>query len=116
MYLEVSFAVGVEWKVAHTFITVESPASAGESIGILAGAYFAMIALASVASDELEANRSSNGWNQYMPLAAPALALMTGGAEHGSMDRIGFVLPRLLSAVRMATHCDGLSSSTTSGE
>src|ERR1700679_1848139 len=97
------------------FITLDKPASAGESIGILGEAYLAMIALASVASGELEAKRSSNGWNQYMPLAAPAVALITGGAEHGSMAMIGLVFPRLLSAFRIATHWEGLSISTTSG-
>src|ERR1700759_5571611 len=50
-----------------------------------------------------------------MPLAPPLAALTTVGAEHGSIDMTGLVLPRLLSAVRMETHCDGDSSRITSG-
>src|ERR1700760_597473 len=50
-----------------------------------------------------------------MPLAPPLAALMTFGAEHGSIDRTGLELPRLLSAVRIETHCDGDSSRIASG-
>src|SRR5579875_2111075 len=80
------------------------------------GAYLARIAFASSVSWVcLAANRSWNGSNQYIPFAAPAAALITGGAEHGSIDRTGLVLPRLFSPVRIDTHCDGSSSRKASG-
>src|ERR1700761_1751359 len=98
------------------FITVESPASAGESTTMLDGAYFPRIALVSFTSAVwLLANRSWKGSNQYMPSAAPPAALMTGGAEHGSIDSTGLLLPRLFRPVRIETHCEGSSSRNASG-
>src|SRR5579875_1138332 len=116
MYGVFSLLGGVVLNVFQMFMTVESPASAGESITMFAGAYLARIALASSVSWVcLAANRSWKGSNQYIPLAAPAAALITGGAEHGSIDRTGLVLPRLLRPVRIDTHCDGSSSRKASG-
>src|SRR5579875_2202297 len=97
-------------------MTVDSPASAGESTTMFAGAYLARIALVSFTSGVWpEANRSWKGWNQYIPFAAPAAALITGGAEHGSIESTGLVLPRLFSPVRIDTHCEGSSSRKASG-
>src|ERR1700744_366373 len=50
-----------------------------------------------------------------MPFAPPLAALTTVGAEHGSIDITGLVVPRLLRGVRMETHCEGASSRITSG-
>src|ERR1700742_4991379 len=50
-----------------------------------------------------------------MPFAPPLAALTTVGAEHGSIDSTGLLLPRLLSAVRRETHCEGDSRRIASG-
>src|ERR1700744_6760388 len=50
-----------------------------------------------------------------MPSAPPLAALTTSGEEHGSIESTGLELPRLLSAVRIETHCDGDSSRIASG-
>src|ERR1700759_4038785 len=95
-------------------MTVESSTNAGESTAILAGAYFARMASASLASG-VPVVDSWKGWNQYIPSAPPPEALIVTGAEQVSMLIPGLVHPALLSPDNSATHCEGLSRPITSG-